>query len=204
MPANVTSVFVETWGGGGGGFNVSGGGSGGYASAKIPVIAGQVINLSIGAGGYGSGIFSPAYNGGNTTITTAAITVTAGGGFAAQSGSIFTNNSETYIAPVGGTFSFAGLSKDYYGVKGNVGFLSKINFVHVNDTEFAKVYEFGNGGDAPFFPNSGGKGGYNFVSTTYNYRGLATIFPSIPGAGGAADINSSSKYGAPGMVIVRW
>jgi len=62
IPANVTTMTVECWGGGGAGGSVevqgstrAGGGSGGnYSSSTINVQAGDVINYSVGASGVGS------------------------------------------------------------------------------------------------------------------------------------------------------
>ena len=55
VPAGVTKIFVEAWGGGGGGFTTGasyvqskGGGGAGYAAAYIDVSEGQVVNMNVG------------------------------------------------------------------------------------------------------------------------------------------------------------
>lgn len=59
VPAGVTSVYAENWGGGGGGASVNvkalgaGGGGGEYAADTVSVIPGTKVPVSIGAGGYG-------------------------------------------------------------------------------------------------------------------------------------------------------
>jgi hypothetical protein len=59
VPAGTTSLFVRLWGGGGGGATGDndavggggGGGQGGYVEARIPVSAGSVYRVRVGAGG---------------------------------------------------------------------------------------------------------------------------------------------------------
>jgi hypothetical protein len=82
VPAGVTSVLLEMWGGGGaaGMPNITGiggsGGGGSYLRAVVAVIPGQVIPVSIGQGGTATcGVDGGA--GGNTTFGALA---TAGGG----------------------------------------------------------------------------------------------------------------------------
>ena len=93
VPLGVTSIQVESWGAGGGGcgYPVNGGGSGGgggggaYTLSSFAVVAGQVVEVIVGAGGaagsgdggvYGedSGVMPPGYGG---------MTGTASGGQAA-------------------------------------------------------------------------------------------------------------------------
>jgi Phage tail-collar fibre protein/Glycine-rich domain/Collagen triple helix repeat (20 copies) len=59
VPSGVTKVLGQVWGGGGSGATISwcsgetggGGAGGGYADAWIDVVAGQVLNITVGAGG---------------------------------------------------------------------------------------------------------------------------------------------------------
>lgn len=56
VPPQVTQLTVQAWGGGGGGRgdgtqSTGGGGGGAYASGVVTVTPGQVINLTVGAGG---------------------------------------------------------------------------------------------------------------------------------------------------------
>lgn len=88
VPAGVTSLLVEMWGGGGGGAGFvclgngsGGGGSGGYTRAVLPVAPGATYQVKVGTGGAG-GFFSIGGGGGESNITDASSTVLvrAGGG----------------------------------------------------------------------------------------------------------------------------
>lgn len=65
VPAGVTSIVVEAWGGGGGGgraknkdFGTGGGGGGAYARSVLNVTPGQSYDITVGAGGTGAGTAS--------------------------------------------------------------------------------------------------------------------------------------------------
>ena len=94
VPANVTNITVEVWGGGGGGSAGSqgesstnknwgaGGGSGSYGKNFFQVEAGQEYTVTIGTGG--SGGLSPNGSGANGGSTSFGTLLTAGGGFGAS------------------------------------------------------------------------------------------------------------------------
>jgi len=73
VPAGITRVLVEVWGGGGGGGasggfptqNGSGGGAGGYSRSVLNVTPGATYSVFIGAGGNGG---DPAQNGGSSSL----------------------------------------------------------------------------------------------------------------------------------------
>ncbi|MEH6535427.1 MAG: GEVED domain-containing protein [Psychroserpens sp.] len=76
VPCDVTSITVEIWGAGGGGYGDNnndniigrGGGGGAYSTAILPVNGGDIINLTVGAGGiFGSPVGG---DGGNTSFST--------------------------------------------------------------------------------------------------------------------------------------
>src|SRR5262245_52607179 len=71
VPAGVSSVLVEAWGGGGAGGSGpnygGGGGGGGYVRAVLAVSPGQAVPVTIGAGGVGACGMSGT-PGGNTTF----------------------------------------------------------------------------------------------------------------------------------------
>ena len=102
VPAGVTQVQVRMWGAGGGGsfnsnniqfpgsFSGSGGGQGSYVEVLVPVVAGQVLTATLGAGGNGEAFNNsqpiPATDGGSSVLSRAATTnATAPGGKAATS-----------------------------------------------------------------------------------------------------------------------
>lgn len=70
VPAGIKSIDVEIWGGGGGGDGGDGGagGGGGYARKIIAVTPGQVIAVTIGAGGTGAVSPADGTDGGTTSF----------------------------------------------------------------------------------------------------------------------------------------
>lgn len=69
VPNDVEAILVELWGGGGGGGGASatfaggGGGGGGYVKAVLPVSAGQVLQVTVGAPGRGAPVADICYPG---------------------------------------------------------------------------------------------------------------------------------------------
>lgn len=110
VPAGVTRLAIAAVGGGGGGhlggdgantgYNSGGGGGGAVFCNSIPVSAGQVINISVGAGGACGGNPGSPESGGNTTVSGSGWSLTATGGQGAQ-----TNGGGN-----GGSYSSSGLS----------------------------------------------------------------------------------------------
>jgi len=92
-PSNCTSIYVEAVGGGGGADGAAGfapgAGAGGYTAKYFTVTGSTAYTYAIGSGGSG-GLGNPT-NGGSTTFTVGATTITAGGG--------------TKSGPVSGTWS---------------------------------------------------------------------------------------------------
>lgn len=90
VPAGVSSVTVEVWGGGGGGggaaANVNGsagggGGGGGFARSVLSVSEGQTYTITYGSGGPGGGTGGGnGTTGGTSTFTGTGGTVSASGG----------------------------------------------------------------------------------------------------------------------------
>lgn len=138
VPAGVTSLNIEIWGGGGSGSQAdtatiigSGGGSGAYCERLTKtVVPGSIINFTIGLGG----ISADATNGSSTTCDS----MTAGGGVAGNEGI------GTQIGGAGGTPSGGDINTN-----GSVGGTTT-------------VVTAGNGGNAP----NGGTGGAGGNSTT--------------------------------------
>jgi hypothetical protein len=100
VPAGVTSLTIETWGGGGcGGLRTStgrtgGGGGGAYSrTTSLAVTAGQTIFINVGAGGDGS-LASPSAGGDSwaRVLVNAAPTATTEGALAKGGQSVSSNN----------------------------------------------------------------------------------------------------------------
>ncbi|MBL0054801.1 MAG: LamG domain-containing protein [Chitinophagaceae bacterium] len=172
VPAGVTSVFLQTWGGqggsgatGGSGTTGGSGGLGGYAEGNLAVVPGQLLNIFVGgqgatpAGGFNGGANGGSSNagggGGASDVRTGGTAevnrvITAGGG-----GGGGRAGCETAGAGVGGSGGTGG---------GGIG---------------------ANGGDSP---TSGGVAG----------GGRGGNFGGIQGAFGAAGIGCAGFLGAPG------
>ncbi|MFM7217362.1 MAG: hypothetical protein ACKO1U_05035, partial [Bacteroidota bacterium] len=105
VPAGVTSITVECWGGGGGGGGAShsgsgnsrggGGGGGSYSRKTLTVTSGQTLTVTVGSGG------AAATAGGDSWVSTNT-TVLAKGGPAGSSGNKFAGNGGSYGASPAG------------------------------------------------------------------------------------------------------
>jgi hypothetical protein len=201
VPAGVTTILVECWGGGGGGAVKTGGGAGGYVSAKFNVTPSTTVSVQVGAGGNYAVGAGNAVLGGTSSVSYAGATMNAYGGSGALGG-LMVNNFTT-STPSGGAFFATGLANQYIGFNGGSGHLSKVSFAQVSTTEFAKITNYGNGGEAPLLPGSGGKGGYQVTSVTYSHIFYGEFPTGQTGGGGAAD-NFSGFPGKGGRVIIHW
>jgi hypothetical protein len=201
VPVGVTTILVECWGGGGGGGYKSGGGAGGYITAKINVTAGASVAVQVGAGGNYTINPTNGVTGGNSVVSIAGSILYAYGGIGSNSGTII--NSTLGSCPAGGSFAATGMGNQFLGFAGGCGNSSKLGFTQVSTTEFAKIINYGSGGDAPLMPGSGGKGGYELSSTSYSQLFSAEFYTSQPGGGGGADY-SAGYAGKGGRVIIRW
>jgi hypothetical protein len=186
VPAGVTQVEVEVWGGGAGSYAsvsgvssgiASGGGSGGgYARKRITtnLTPGQSIPVTVGAGGNGGTTGGGPASGGGTSSF---------GSFVSAAGGAL-----NYLASVtnpqnGGTPAGSGAGGDV-NLTGSAG-------------QAAMLTQGGMGGAAPM-------GGSQNSGTT----GVAGVFPGGGASGAGTGSNGNTAYngaaGAPGLVIVRW
>jgi hypothetical protein len=201
VPEGVTTILVECWGGGGGGGTMTGGGGGGYISAKLTVTPLATANLIIGAGGnYGS---TSVYgiNGGNTSFAIASANILAYGGIGGSIGDPFISVSAGQA--LGGLFSTSGISNQFIGFNGNPGGISKLSFMVAGSADYAKIVNYGDGGDAALLPGSGSKGGYKLQSASITQSIYSTQYGIQCGAGGGADA-SGGFYGRGGRIIIHW
>jgi len=203
VPANVTTIFVECWGGGGGGGYITGGGGGGYISVRMNVTASATANLQIGAGGSFSVLFSSnGITGGSSIFSIAGMSITANGGF----GGIYSVPGVVSISAglsPGGDFSVSGIADNYYGAYGSPGGITQVTFMQINATDFGTAQVFGNGGDAGNLPGSGARGGYRFASPSVTQTISGSNFAILPGGGGSAD-HSEGWRGRGGRIIIHW
>lgn len=207
VPAGVTSIKVECWGGGGAGGGAyigagGGGGGGAYNTTNFTVTSGQTLSITVGAGGAG-GNNANGGTGGTTTVSGSPGTISANGGSGGNSGSGFwliffyiNQNGAggaggaggSYAGGIGGTASGNGAGGG--GGAGNGG-----NGGNGGNTAT------GVGGSGTF--NGGNGGGY----ISQNNNGNAGNSPG--GGGGGARSNSdgtqrSGGAGAAGQVVISW
>jgi hypothetical protein len=181
VPAGVTQLEVEIWGGGSGTFASlsgipSGGGSGGgYARKRITgLTTGQTISVTVGGGG----------SAGNTSGAPAS----AGG----------TSSFGTYVSATGGSLNPLastaspqnGATPSGVGVAGDVNFAGSVGQAGI-------LNQGGLGGAAPM-------GGWQNSGTW----GLTGTFPgggaSGAGTGGSSTTPFNGALGSTGLVVVRW
>jgi hypothetical protein len=179
VPAGVSQVEVEIWGGGSGSYAslasipAGGGAGGGYAKKRVTgLTVGQVIPVTVGAGG--------------------AAGTTAGG----APGAGGTSNFGSYASATGGALNvFATVSAPQNGAApSGVGVGGDVNIGGSAGQNAVSSYG-GLGGGAPMggMQNSG----------TY---GLPGIFPGggASGAGNPGGAAYNGAQGAAGLVVVRW
>lgn len=189
VPDNIYKIKVHAWGGGGGGGDMvssisgGGGGAGGFGLKIFDVTPGQVVPVTVGAGGTNG---TPGNSGGNTTVLTLIVNGGAGGGVYAGAGSQFSNGG------LGGTVAGADFS-----VSGGTGSAS----YGTSTTTMAA----GEGGSSP----QGGSGG---VNRNGGGTALNGVTPGGGGVGGNSTTpgNTSAAFpatggsGATGAVLVEY
>jgi len=181
VPAGVSQIEVEAWGGGGGSYastsgNPAGGaGAGGYVRKRITGLTpGQVIAVTVGAGG----------NAGATGTAP-----TAGG--ASSFGSFLTANGD-FLNPI------ATLAIPLHGGIGGAASGGDIN-ISGGDGNWGFANNGGMGGNAP---NGGG------VRNAGGVAGNPGAFPGGGASGAGTGANSTTAFpgaaGGAGFVVVRW
>lgn len=173
VPAGVTKIRVQVFGGGGGG-STHGGAGGAFATAILPVTPAETLTLTIGAAGVGGG--TPTAGGLSKIARTATDLVTANGGAA---GSV--------ASPAGGTYAFDG-SVTGFGINGQGGGATW------TDNDGTGHIGGGTGGSCP----RGGGGGKGRDSGSGG-GGSAAQAGAAPGGGGGGDRDTPSSGGSGGV-----
>lgn len=194
VPAGVTRVMIEGWGGGAGGSILGSGGGGGYVCAWHPVIAGHIISFLIGNGGEGGVNSGGGEDGGTTDISMPTEFISASGG-----------RSTTSVKGSGG-FYIPGSRG--IGTPGEEGQENQLVYQQSNATTFLESTIGGKGGNGGNTSYTGASGGYRLYnpSTATQIKLTTPNIARSPGGGGAGHyigiaINCS---GAPGMVIIHY
>lgn len=194
VPAGVTSIWVEAWGGGGGASGNGSGGGGGYSTAIFTVIPAGSVSYTVGGGGNGG---VPGTAGGNSSVSFGSFFINAFGG----SGD---NSAATFFVANGGTFNGTG----YYGCVGEAGSQNRFEGYLLNSTTYRENQTGGKGGDGGNSKNTGGKGTYKLrdgVSSAIIYAVEGTPGQMPGGGGGSAGIwGGTLRAGGQGMVIIHY
>jgi hypothetical protein len=229
VPDGVSSITAQVWGAGGGGSKGylnqkgTGGGGGGFAQGTLSVNAGDVITVTIGAGGNGSNsagtdgvsgsssslsfnsssITATGGSGGTTTLTSTMSCsqfVSGLGGIGGTGSAVGFTSTSTYCGGSGANLA-GGCSPTYTTPGGGGGGSASTGG---NGREAGQTSGFGdctsgsgpNGGTAISNGGAGGNGG------TGNANGANGGFPGGGGGGNAGTGNGGN--GAHGKVIITW
>jgi len=213
VPAGVTGIQVEAWGGGGAGGQAAsgsngkgGGGGGAYASGTVNVTPGNNYAVTVGAGGKSPvGQTTPSTSGGLSSFVSSII---------ASGGTFGDNTSTSGQGGLGGLASTStGITKKNGGNGGNGntatngaggggGSSASATVVGVNGNNYSGSNGGAGGNGAG---GNGGKGGSFITPSVLNDANSG--FPGIApggGGGGRADLGSVSGNGANGQVIITW
>jgi hypothetical protein len=202
VPAGVTSITVECWGGGGGGGNAStnntgnagGGGGGAYARSVLTVTPGTGYAVVVGLGG------TAGINGGNSTFNINSVVAAGGSGVAADANA----------GGAGGTVAASVGTIRYRGGNGGTA-TDAASPIGISGGGGGGAGSTGNGGDASGLTagtgtaNSGGNGGAGWTGAAENDG----VNGSTCGGGGSGahctdNSNHAGGTGARGQVIVTF
>lgn len=201
VPAGVTSITVECWGGGGRGGSAilngvseagGGGGGGAYSKKIVSVISGNLYSVFVGVGGFNDATL----NGGDSYFINIG-TIIGRGGKGVATNALTGGNKGTWIVGDGdsgynGGNGATGVASSYGGGGGSSGGINS----NGNDGSTS------NGGTAPTGGAAGGNG-----STVNGNPGLSGSAPGAGGGGatkGTGSLTPAGGNGANGQVLVTW
>ncbi len=218
VPAGVTKVWIEAWGGGGAGFH-AGGGGGGYLSILFTTTPGSQFAFGIGKGGRDIPSVFPQFttteSGGGTRIDYAGQYYIAYGGGGAILNTVLGYPKEIpgeggiYLTSVPATTSPRG---SFYFQKGQAGGVFRTDYNSLTTDRYYQNRHYGYGGAAANTGSYTAGGAYaqylTIVSTAYtglvNYStSTSGVFPG-GGGGGGEGISNDGRSGANGLLIVHY
>ncbi len=220
VPAAVTKIWVEGWGGGGAGLE-AGGGAGGYISLLLDVTPGTLIYFNVGKGGKDqalvNGSFTSNTTGGFTRIEVGGQYYIANGGDGAlknaslpyarlipgEGGNLFTSVPAT-TSPRG----------SFIVIKGQAGGPYTENYSSIGSNQYFLTKRYGYGGTAPntaAYTANGAVMQYSVIlspsssTLTYHTAARSGVFPG-GGGGGAlgADPFYDTRSGSNGLILVHY
>ncbi len=197
VPANVTDIFVEAWGGGGGGAYAGGGAGGTYAYESAKVSPGESVSITIGTGGTASSSQGgTATDGQNTIVFGSLFSITSRGGGGANAS-----------APgYAGIFSTS--APFFVQFSGQPGQATSYSYSQAGSGVYYEVRNYGSGGGSAPYYNNGGRGGVQVINlgTAIEVKRTSTTFASFPGGGGGGGYTGTSwgTDGSKGEVIIHY
>ena len=181
VPAGVTRIHIRCWGAGGGGGGcaggaASGGAGGGYAEGYFTVTPGQVLPVTVGAGGIrGEGTPTSGTAGGTSSVGALISATGGGGGQGVASGG---------AAPINSAFG--------------IGYGGQINMIG-NPANAGLII-----GGTPLGSSGGGTFGASMVGGYSANRGNSPAFPGGGGGGAGGSAAAQGYAGADGLVIIEY
>jgi hypothetical protein len=202
VPAGVTRILIELWGGGGGGSKYGSGGGAGYIVGQFDVTPGMNITFTVGFGGTGRSF--AAEDGHPSSVTIGGVTLQAEGGM----GSVYnTTFKELNPTEGGGYYVNSASPQRYIGISGSPGLHNSYQYMQ-SGTSTLEAITGARGGSAGNVINSGGNGGYSLrdITTLTNIQLADCSLANVGGGGGGSTTwgNDSGGLGGWGQVIIRY
>jgi hypothetical protein len=200
VPAGVTSLTIQAWGGGGRGGSAieatvvhagGGGGGGAYSKKVMTVIPGNTYNLVVGGGGDSD----TNLKGGDSTFNVNSVTAKGGTG-------VVTN---ALPGGNGGIWAPGDGNSGYSGGNGASGIDSSYGGGAGSSAGTASIGSNGNTSIGATAPSGGGNGGNG--ATTNGNSGLSGTVPGGGGGGatkGGGSGTPAGGNGADGKIIIAW
>jgi hypothetical protein len=210
VPAGVTEIMIEVWGGGGGAHTQGGGGgAGGYWIGLLSVTGGATtLNLTIGAGGTAGGSGTAGGKGGSSgfgIIAYGAVIVEGGNG-ADSSGSPV----EDYRGGSGGrggnSISLPAGIRSYFYANGEGGTGTSVTIIETSTSVFSRLYKGGVGGVAPFTGQQRQAESWylDFPTGTDIRSNFSGATGAGIGQGGTAPVKTGTAGGGPGAILIYY
>jgi hypothetical protein len=218
VPAGITKIWVELWGGGGAGL-FTGGGGGGYMSLLFNVTPAQFLQITVGKGGRDlptvSGTLTYNQGGGDSRIDISGQYYIASGGGGGTTSTFFTYPQYTpgigggYLTSVSGTTSPRG---PFYAQSGQPGDIFRYQYNSISSNQYYRLAFYGNGGAAANTGNYTATAAYEeysfIISPASNTRTIhnparSGNFPGGGGGGGPQLVNDA-RLGANGLVLIHY